>query len=347
MVKTPEIPQAELGKILVGRPHVVLLGAGASRAAFPQGDKNGRKLPLMCDLSEMLGLDCILKRSGIDSAGRNFEDIYSDLCMMPEHKNTRDEIENEIRNYFAAMALPEASTLYDHLVLSLREKDVIATFNWDPFLLQACARNARFAKPPRIIFLHGNVAVGYCLSDRIKGPIDRRCSKCGHSFTPSRLLYPIKQKNYASDPFISSEWRGLQSALRNAYLFTIFGYSAPASDVEAIALLKEGWGEREQRALEQVEIVDIKAEDVLREAWDAFIVEHHYDTENSLYDSWLARHPRRSCDAVWRQTMEIEFLTDNPIPQHLPFGQQLAWYKELMDAERDAGKSVKDERGSP
>jgi hypothetical protein len=29
------------------RSHVVILGAGASYAAFPDGDKNGRKLPLM------------------------------------------------------------------------------------------------------------------------------------------------------------------------------------------------------------------------------------------------------------------------------------------------------------
>ena len=31
-------------------PHVVMLGAGASVAAFPNGDKNGRKVPLMKDL---------------------------------------------------------------------------------------------------------------------------------------------------------------------------------------------------------------------------------------------------------------------------------------------------------
>jgi hypothetical protein len=31
----------------IGRPHVVLLGAGASLAALPNGDKRGRKPPLM------------------------------------------------------------------------------------------------------------------------------------------------------------------------------------------------------------------------------------------------------------------------------------------------------------
>ena len=33
-----------------GGPHVVLLGAGASRAVCTNGDKHGRKLPLMSDL---------------------------------------------------------------------------------------------------------------------------------------------------------------------------------------------------------------------------------------------------------------------------------------------------------
>src|SRR6266545_5673242 len=150
-----EIPQAELSKIIVDRPHVVLLGAGASRAAFPQGDKNGVKLPLMCDLVEMLGLDGILDSFGIRYAGRNFEEVYSELCNQSENKKARGELEERIREYFSGFELPDPPTLYDHLILSLREKDVIATFNWDPFLFQACARNYTFALPPRVMFLHG------------------------------------------------------------------------------------------------------------------------------------------------------------------------------------------------
>jgi hypothetical protein len=59
---SPEIPEAEISKIIMKRPHIVLLGAGASRAAFPNGDRNGMKLPLMCDLVEMLGLDSVLDK---------------------------------------------------------------------------------------------------------------------------------------------------------------------------------------------------------------------------------------------------------------------------------------------
>jgi len=204
-MNTPRIPEVELKKIIVHRPHVVILGAGTSRAAFPQGDKNGVKLPLMCDFVEILGLNRILEKFGIDYTSRNFEEVYSDLYEQPEYKEARDEIEDHIRNYFAGMELPDPPTLYDHLVLSLREKDLIATFNWDPFLFQACARNYKFAKPPRLIFLHGNVAIGYCATHRIKGPITGGCIECGRPFIASQLLYPIKQKDYASDPFISSE----------------------------------------------------------------------------------------------------------------------------------------------
>ena len=39
---------------VINSPHVVILGAGASRASFPDGDKNGIELPLMCDLAQKL-----------------------------------------------------------------------------------------------------------------------------------------------------------------------------------------------------------------------------------------------------------------------------------------------------
>jgi hypothetical protein len=336
----PQIPDAELKKIMVARPHVVLLGAGASRAAFPLGERNGLKLPLMSDFVEILGLGPTLDRFGLDYAGRNFEDIYSGLYERNDCTEAREEIEIHIRKYFAGMTLPDAPTLYDHLVLSLREKDVIATFNWDPFLFQACARNYKFAKPPRIIFLHGNVAIGYCATDEIKGPTGRNCSMCGRQFTPSQLLYPIKQKSYASDRFISREWEGLRGALKAAYVFTIFGYSAPKSDAEAIELLKEGWGRREQRSLEQVEIIDIRSEAELVNAWDPFIHTHHYEIADSFHTSRAGCHPRRSCDSVWRQMMEIEFFDDNPIPTFLPFDDQLSWYQQLVDAEHEVDSST-------
>ena len=334
-MSVPTIPEEELQKIIVGRPHLVLLGAGASRAAFPHGDRNGITLPLMCDLVEILELSTVFEEVGVNYTGRNFEEVYSDLYERLAYEEARMEIETRVRDYFARIQIPEPPTLYDHLVLSLREKDVIATFNWDPFLFQACARNHKFAKPPRLIFLHGNVAIGYCPTDRIKGAVGSRCRVCGRLLISSPLLYPIKKKDYVSDEFIKSEWQGLRGALNAAYAFTIFGYSAPQSDVEAIELLKTGWGSAEEKALEQIEIIDIKHEQELAKTWEPFIHSHHYETTQSFYTSWIGRHPRRSCDAIWRQFMDIEYLSDNPIPMSLQFDAQLRWYQQLVEAERD------------
>lgn len=52
--------------IRTGRPHLVLLGAGASLAAFPNGDKNGLKLPLMNNFVETVeGLSDCFDKNGI------------------------------------------------------------------------------------------------------------------------------------------------------------------------------------------------------------------------------------------------------------------------------------------
>jgi hypothetical protein len=287
----------------------------------------------MNNLVQIAGLDSILDKAKIDYQGRDFEDIYSELHACVQYQPVVEEIENYIRAYFGSMELPEEPTLYDHVVLSLRSKDVIATFNWDPFLFQACARNRQRTKLPHVFFLHGNVAIGYCLNDRIKGPTGSRCRKCGNVFASSKLLYPVASKDYTSDPYIQGEWNILRQVLRNAYVLTIFGYSAPKTDLEAIKLLKEEWGSPGQRELEQIEIIDIKDEQELVQTWQEFICAEHYETTKSFYNSWIARHPRRTCEAVWNQFMELRFIENNMIPHHLRFEDLWEWYRPLVEAE--------------
>jgi hypothetical protein len=53
----------------MGRPHLVILGAGASLAAFPNGDRYGRQLPLMHDLISKLGLEGPLSEHGVHYEG--------------------------------------------------------------------------------------------------------------------------------------------------------------------------------------------------------------------------------------------------------------------------------------
>ena len=129
--------QQEIEQIKMQRPHVVILGAGASYAAFPNGDMYGRKLPLMNNFVEILGLESLLERAQITFDANNFEDIYDEIHKNSELSQIREELENVVYTYFDEMELPETPTSYDYLVLSLRDKDVVATFNWDPFLVQA------------------------------------------------------------------------------------------------------------------------------------------------------------------------------------------------------------------
>jgi hypothetical protein len=68
----------EIGQVMMFRPHVVILGAGASRAAFPEGDADGKVLPLMADLIDALGLRSQILEWKID-ADLGFEDIFSQL----------------------------------------------------------------------------------------------------------------------------------------------------------------------------------------------------------------------------------------------------------------------------
>jgi len=249
----------------MGRPHVVVLGAGASLAAFPSGDSNGRRLPLMDSLIDVLRLGPLLQATDIDGAPENFESLYSKLATDDRHAELLVSIENAVAAYFAEMTMPASPTLYDYLILSLRSKDCIATFNWDPFLWDAWVRVQQKVlspsrKPPKLLFLHGNVRLGICHEDRRYGLASEKCPACLQDFTRSRLLFPVEHKDYAKDPFVSDQWRCLRRYLQNAYIMTIFGYGAPKSDREAVALMSAAWGRAHERNLEQIEIVDHQGE---------------------------------------------------------------------------------------
>lgn len=316
-----------------GRPHVVLLGAGASYAAFPNGDRNGRKLPLLRDFVDVIGLEDLMAGGRISPPFDDFEAIYSEIATDPERQDVREAIDSRVFQYFEGLELPDEPTLYDHLVLSLRPKDVIATFNWDPFLWNACHRNHRFGGAPSLLFLHGSVAIGRCDDCELVSFRGAPCSECGQKLTEIPILFPVTQKEYNSDPAIAGHWRTLKRALEKAWAFTIFGYSAPKTDVEAVELMKEGWGEGSARDLEEIELIDIRDEEDLRSSWDKFIHTHHYITKRSFYDSYVGRHPRRSCEALWSQLMGCMFIKPFPIPEAAGFDELYDWLKPRIDAE--------------
>lgn len=328
----------EIEKIFMGKPHVLLLGAGASKAALPKGDKYGKPVPILRELATELSIFKYFPEDLVELSKKDFESAYSQLFNRGKSDNL-DMVNDRVSAYFSDLELPDEVNLYDLLLLTLREKDVIATFNWDPFLIQSRIRLAKLgvSKFPQLFFLHGNVRAGYCSVDKVSGVIGVKCKTCGSFFQPSRLLYPVENKNYQDGDFIQREWKAIRFFLKGCFMLTIFGYSAPKTDSEAIKLLKEGWGNVEERNMEQTDLISHPGSDLgaLRETWDEFIHTNHYDIYNSFDESFLAKHPRRSGEAYWNQYYEAKFISDNPVPMNITdLGELIVWFKSLLDVEK-------------
>jgi hypothetical protein len=327
---SPTVEQ-EQNEVSVGRSHLVILGAGASRAAFPNGDKNGKKLPLMADFAEILQLHPLLTKWGVDP-NRNFEDVFSELYAVGEHDKI-NILQQHVEDYFGALQIGDQPTIYDHLLLSLRKKDFVATFNWDPLLLQAYRRCGTRLGLPRLIFLHGNVAAGFCARDRVAGNAGALCSRCGEPLARTPLLYPIKKKNYAQNEFIAGQWEIFKKVLEHAFMVTIFGYSGPKTDEEAMTAMGDAWGPAANRELEQTCFITIQKKDEALANFGRFVHSHHYEIDADFYDSWIARHPRRTGEAWWNQYMECKFLPDNPIPKDANFPELWRWLEPFREPE--------------
>jgi hypothetical protein len=330
----PTLPAFDPSTKVNRSPHVVILGAGASKAAIPGGDVNGKIAPVLNELAEVTGINPILARLGLSQSPDNFEMIYDDLATSGSHPSEQVEIERAIHTYFHQLRLPVTPTAYDYLVLALRRKDVVATFNWDPLLLQAYRRNAAVGELPTILHLHGNAGVGLCLRDGIAGVLGEACRKCGRPLEPSRLLYPVHHKDYTQDPFIQSEWARLRDVLTRAYFLTVFGYAAPETDVEARSLLLGAWSGNRSFELAQVNIIDILPEAAIEARWSDFFCRAHFGVYADAFESWLFRYPRRSCDALASFTLDNRSWADTPFPRFTSLSDLHAWIQPLLAEER-------------
>jgi hypothetical protein len=326
----PTLPKMDFEKQISDAPHVVIIGAGASLAACPGGDKNGNKLPLMNDLIDVVGLRPILRDYGINDAISDFESFYDDLVSSTQYPGLQAQIEDRVREYFSSLQLPNEATVYDLLILSLREKDLIASFNWDPFLVQAYCRNSGVGELPRMVFLHGNVEIGVCKEDRIRGRLGHKCRSCQEFLEPSRLLFPVKRKDYNADEYIRGEWECLRDFLRRAYYVTIFGYSAPKTDIEARSLMLEVWRENTTRELAEIDIVDIRLREELEANWQDFFVRQHYGVQESISHAWVFCHVRRSCEALAMATLQCAPWKSNHFPETKSLAELHNWIRPLL-----------------
>lgn len=292
-------------------PHVVIIGAGASKAACPI-DKNGNSVPLLKNILEVLDVENLLQQYGFHTKDiDDFESFYSKLYGKSQFHSLCQELENKVYDYFSALEIPDEINLYDYLILSLTEKDLIISFNWDPFLLQAYRRNIKIGNLPQLAFPHGNVGVGICNDCKQKGYYGYDCPKCYSPFQRMPLLYPTGEKDYEKDPVIKNEWAMARAYLNQAAGLTIFGYGAPISDIAAITLLKDALTISNTKEICPVTIINLlSAKDEQLNKWNDFYdstmisyVENFQDTmlwENprvsleTLFDARLQQHPREN-----------------------------------------------------
>jgi len=289
----------------------------------------------MAELIEFIGLAPLLDEAGVEEDRSDFEALYDTVAISGKYPGLAADIEARIYDYFAEMQLPDKPTIYDYLVLSLRGKDLIATFNWDPFLAQAYRRNSHVAKLPEIVFLHGNVEIGVCVQDKAKGWKRDKCDECKKPFPPTKLMYPVRQKDYDSDPFIRNEWNVVRRFLDRAYFLTIYGYAAPATDVEAKRLMLKPWKENRGFGLAQVNIIDTKPEAALRCTWDDFLCGGHCGVYDDIFESFLFQAPRRSCDALAMTTLHMEFWDWDQYPEVETLADLHEWLVPLLKEEEE------------
>jgi hypothetical protein len=322
-------------------PHVVILGAGASYAATPQAELHGRQLPLMAHLPETLELRSVLDSKEYSAAKADFEGYYDSL-IRDGRAELSSIIEDRLVLYFNSIQISNKVTLYDRLVLALRRKDVIATFNWDPLLPYAYRRSGHLKALPALLFLHGNIRLGVCRKDHQLGWNDDRCNKCSEELEPAKLLYPVSTKDYTSDIYLSEQWSHLDWFLSNAYFVTIVGYSAPKTDVDARSRMADKLFSNTLRGLLQVEIVDPKADELIKENLGSVVKGTHYGGCFPMTSSWLFVHPRLSCEALFEATMMMKPIVSYSQPDTEDLSELQGWAAEFH-----AGRAEFAQEGPP
>ena len=107
-----------------GGCHVVILGAGASIAAtIRDPEEHGLKLPSMNNLPDVVGLHGCLNHFPQELIKENFEATYSNIAEYDPNNPYLKVMNDLIYSYFNSMLLPLKPTIYDYLIMSLRDKD--------------------------------------------------------------------------------------------------------------------------------------------------------------------------------------------------------------------------------
>jgi len=142
---------------------------------------------------QTVGIDIVLKRMEPPP--------YQDLkalcwtCQRSKQTAIARRVEQVIDEYFETLNA-DTPTLYDHLILSLRPKDVIATFNWDRFCASIVRQQPFCTGTAHSILARKLRAIGFAWSMR-KSPREK-------------LLFQMRQAIHAMPTSLSPCRKELQ-----------------------------------------------------------------------------------------------------------------------------------------
>lgn len=296
---------------LENRPHLFILGAGATVAAIGGYDKKGKACPVMEDFIKKIGAYYIIEGVKLKTKSKNLEDIYSELNERTDCLDVCKQLELYIVEYMKSLMIHDTPTVYDYLIFSLTSNDCIATFNWDPFLLQAYNRVNKITHDlPELLFLHGNVGVGLCENCKRYTQLQNTyCPKCHARLSMPPLLYPIRHKDYESNIFIRHEWNVFEEYIQKAGMVTIFGYGLPYTDIAIKQILLRNYNNG-TRILDTLEIIDVKPYEELLQLWSDFLpeVRGRIKIYKSFFESFAAKYPRQNVKGYVTQYIKSRWI---------------------------------------
>jgi hypothetical protein len=282
------------------------------------------------ELPTVLELRDILSKEDYKKATVNYEEFFTEIV----HRNDKDlidKLEQRTWDYFSAIKIQNTITLYDKLVLALRPKDTIISFNWDPLLPYAYRRNGFLRTLPALWFLHGNVLNGYCPEHMRIGWNDDKCSVCKKPLIRTPLLHPVFEKDYESHSVLSESWRHFDHELMDSYFLTIFGYSAPESDKAARLRIHKMLDKNRRKNLAQLELVDINYDYLIKSTYKELYKTMHVSLFKSINSSWIMQFSKLSCEALYYATLMQEPIHPNPQLETNNLTELQGWAKEFDD----------------
>ena len=119
------------------------------------------------------------------------------------------------------------------------------------------------------------------------------------------------------------------------YYLSVYGYSAPKTDVEARELMLEVWSKNKSLELAEVDVIDIRDREDIEKSWEEFFYSHHYGIYKDIFQSYLFHQPRRSCDAFASAILMVDPWHSNPFPRFETLEELQEWVQPLIREEEE------------